>query len=335
MKTKFNKFERVAGLFVMGAAGGALFALFGIAAQRGWFDAKETFRTTLKSAEGVRVGTQVVMAGLRAGSVTRVEFQKDNEIRVEFQIGEKFVSRVRADSVAHVVRPFIIGEKVLELTVGSEAAQRVIAGDSIPSEPTADIMDLVSGRALAPYLATMSRMMENLRYVAEAFLDKERSRALVKAFDELGPLLRNSNKLLAETRSIVEHANRKQQIATMLDGLAEVTAELRKAIPSAREQGPELARDLGVIARNMAVMTEELQKAMPVVHEMAPELPRASRRALEALDETVVTLKALQKSFLLRGSAREVREEELAKAKAKSDADRRPAADGAPKPAGP
>jgi phospholipid/cholesterol/gamma-HCH transport system substrate-binding protein len=43
---------------------------------------------------------------------------------------------------------------------------------------------------------------------------------------------------------------------------------------------------------------------------MAPELPHASARALEALDETVVTLKALQKSFVLRGSVKEVREEE-------------------------
>ncbi len=51
---------------------------------------------------------------------------------------------------------------------------------------------------------------------------------------------------------------------------------------------------------------------------MGPELPRTSKRAIEALDETVVTLKALQKSFLLRGSVQEVRTEE-------ADRERKPA----------
>jgi hypothetical protein len=60
---------------------------------------------------------------------------------------------------------------------------------------------------------------------------------------------------------------------------------------------------------------------------------------LEALDETVVTLKALQKSFLLRGSAAEVREEEALsraaiekqkeKPKEKQDESRIPATEGA------
>jgi phospholipid/cholesterol/gamma-HCH transport system substrate-binding protein len=39
-------------------------------------------------------------------------------------------------------------------------------------------------------------------------------------------------------------------------------------------------------------------------------LPRATKRAVEALDEMVVTLKALQKSFLLSGKVKDVKEEE-------------------------
>ena len=328
--TKFNKYERVAGLFVLGAVGGAIFALFGMAMQRGWFDAKTELETSLKSADGVRVGTSVIMAGLRAGSVTRIELQRDNEIRVSFEIADKFLSRVRDDSVARVVRPFVIGEKVLELTVGAETSAAVVAGQKIQSEPTADLMDLISGRTLAPYLASLGKMMENLRFVAEALLAPERSRQIVKIFDELAPLLRNSNSLLRETNAIVSQVNKKQQLVTMISGLAEMTAELRRALPAARAQAPELARDLSKIARNMAVMSDELQKALPLMRDAVPELPRASRRALEALDETVVTLKALQKSFLLRGNAREVREEEALADRRREAQERKPAAE-APK----
>ena len=54
-------------------------------------------------------------------------------------------------------------------------------------------------------------------------------------------------------------------------------------------------------------MTKALAPAFDSVGE---ELPRASLRALEALDEAVVLLKAMQKTFLLSGKVEDVREEE-------------------------
>lgn len=327
MKAKFNKFERVAGLFVFGAMGGAIAAFVGVAIQRGWFETKVQLETSLKSAEGVHIGTQVVIAGLRAGGVTQIELKSDNEVRVRFEVSEKFMSRIREDSVVHVLRPFVIGEKVIEVAVGGHDARPVYAGESLRAEPTVDLMELVSGRSLGPYLQTIAKLMDNLKFVADAFLDPKRSRAIVGMFDEMAPLLRNANSLLSETNSIVKQTNKKNQLAQMIVGLTEITAELRSALPAVREQAPQMAQDLAKIAKNMAVLTDELQKAMPMVAQMAPEIPRASKRALEALDETVVVLKALQKSFLLSGNAREVREEEAAaKQKAKAS-ERAPAAD--------
>jgi phospholipid/cholesterol/gamma-HCH transport system substrate-binding protein len=49
-------------------------------------------------------------------------------------------------------------------------------------------------------------------------------------------------------------------------------------------------------------------------------MPRVAKRLVEALDEAVVVLKAVQKSFLLSGKAEEVREEE-----AERDKKRQPA----------
>ncbi len=54
----------------------------------------------------------------------------------------------------------------------------------------------------------------------------------------------------------------------------------------------------------------EFQKLTPAIAVIAPELPRTTKRAVEALDETVVLLKAMQRSFLLRGKVEEIRQEE-------------------------
>lgn len=310
MKVKFNKFERVAGLFVLAAIVGTVASMLAVAVRRGWFEPKVDLETSFVSADGIHIGTVVQMAGLRAGSVEAVELKSNNQILVRFRISRKFHEKVRDDSVVRVMRPFIIGEKVLDISVGGENGQFVAENASLPSEESADIMDLLNGRKLAPHLATLSQMMENLKFVAEAFLDPERSKNIVKIFDEMRPLVQNMNAMAKETTNLLRKGNKNDQMATAIGNLAVLSNELARVVPEFTKNSPELAADLAKIAKNTAILTEEMQKFMPLLSQMAPELPRASGRAIEALDETVVTLKALQKSFLLRGNVKEVRDEE-------------------------
>lgn len=322
MKVKFNHFERVAGLFVIVAAMGLLVFALAVAIQRGVFEPKVRLQTTLENADGVREGTIVAMQGLRIGQVDEVELISSEEVFVSFRIGKKYLSKIRSDSVVRAVRPFIIGEKTLEITIGSISSPPAVENAMLRSMPSADIMDILSGRAVGPYVEILGKMTENLKFVAEAFMDPKRSRSLVKMFDEMGPLVRNASALTGEAHTLLKAANKDQQLVKVIGNLVDITNELHKAMPEISKQSPEMLGHLSKIARNMAVLTDELQKTLPAMQKLAPEIPRASERAIEALDETVVTLKALQKSFLLRGNAREVREEEAIARKVKEEAEK-------------
>lgn len=310
MKIKFNIYERVAGIFVLTAIVGTLVVGLGVAIKRGWFEPKIAFRTTLPSADGLHMGTLVQVAGLRAGSVDSIELKSSNEVIVTFEISRKYSHLVRHDSEVRVMRPFVIGEKVLELTVGTDAAPAAAEGHMLVAGESMDLLDLMSGRKMAPYLATLGQMMENLKFVAEAFLDPKRSRSIVQIFDELAPLVRNTGSITREVAGILKEVNKKNQLTETINNLASITKELNKVVPQLTQTAPQLGHDLGKISTNLAVLTEEMNKVLPVFSEMAPEFPRVSRRAIEALDETVITLKAMQKSFLLRGSVKDVKEEE-------------------------
>lgn len=323
MKIKFNKFERIAGLFVVTAITGVFASMVGVAVRRGWFEPKVDLETTFKSADGIHAGTVVQMAGLRAGSVGSVELKSNNEILVRFRISQKFHQKIRSDSVVRVMRPFIIGEKVLDISVGAEGGRVMAENSALPSEESADIMDLLNGRKLGPHLVTLGEMTKNLKFVAEAFLDPERSKNIVKIFDEMRPLVQNMNAMAKETTNLLRKGNKNDQLGVALGNLATLSNELARVVPEFTKNSPELAADLAKIAKNTAILTEEMQKFVPLMSKMAPELPKASDRALEALDETVVTLKALQKSFLLRGSVKEVREEESQRAPS-AEPDKRP-----------
>lgn len=278
MTIKFGKFEKIAGLFVLLAIVGTVTASVIVAVKQGWFANKIELKTTFQSGDGLHVGTVVQMAGLRAGSVTKVSLEANDEITVYFEIQEEFFNRVKTDSVAQVVRPFVIGEKAIDISVGSKTANAVAVGALVPSKASMDVMDLLSGRELGQYLETMKNMAENLRFLAENLFSPARSKSMVEIIDELLPTLKRVNKMAVEMTLLSQMLTDNKQIS--------------------------------VAVKNANSLMEELHLLTPALRTAAPVLPQTTRRTIEAIDELVVTLKALQKNFMLRGKVEEVRDEE-------------------------
>lgn len=290
MKVKFNHFERVAGLFVITAVVGAIMFTAGTAIKKGWFSRKVAYRTEVQSAEAIHSGTPVNISGLRAGEVVEVELLSASKVIIHFEILEKYKTHIRKDSVVQIVRPFIIGDKALDISVGSDTEEEVEPGALLVSAASFDMMDLVSGRKLGPFLGSLEGLMTNLSTLAKAFADPRRTEAFIKMFDRVDPLLTNMNKMSLEVTSLVK--------------------DLNAVIPEMRKFSPQLGQDLARLVSELNTLTANLSPALKAV---GPELPQASRRALEALDETVVTLKAIQRSFILSGKVKDVREEENAR----------------------
>ena len=143
-------------------------------------------------------------------------------------------------------------------------------------------------------------------------------------FDDVQPLVKNMVGVTGEMSAAMHAMNQKNQLTHMMDNIVQMSDEVNLMLPQFRKSSPQMADDLGKITHSVAVLSVQLEKTLPLLAAVTPDLPKATRRAFEALDETVVTLKALQKSFLIRGSVREVRQEELAQEKNEID-DRLPA----------
>jgi phospholipid/cholesterol/gamma-HCH transport system substrate-binding protein len=316
MAVKLTRFERVAGIFVLFALGAFLLSLVGIAAKQGWFESHVEYFTQFQSGEGLHAGTTVQISGLKAGEIEDVELTSDNQVRVRLSITKKFEEKIRRDSVAQLVRPFLIGERILEISVGSGVSPVLAARETIPSQENIDLMTVLSGRQMNQYITTFAGMFENLRVLAEAFLDKDRTQTLVQMFDRLDPLIKNLNSMSVEMVKLSKQATHDDQLKVVLGQLAVTTQELNRMLPAMNEQSPKLAQNMAKLVDNMAELSEQFKVVIPALTAIAPDLPHASRRAVEALDETVVLVKALQKSFLVRGNVEDVREKEAKEAEA-------------------
>lgn len=310
MKVKFNRFEKVAGLFVGLAVLGFVFATLGVAIKKGWFSSKVDFSTTMTTADGIHPGTLVQISGLRAGAVDDVELISATEVKVRFHVLDKFEHQIRQDSVVQVFRPFIIGEKVLEVTVGEKDQPQMQAKSELPLRPTFDVMDLLGGRKMNAFVSTFDRMAESIRIFAEAFADPERSRALVAMVDHMAPLIKNLNTMSLQVTKVTDTALKEKRLETMLSNLSEMTDTMNQILPQFAEEAPDLGRQMAQVVQNLNVLTGEFKKLTPAISEIAPDLPRTTRRAVEALDETVVVLKAIQRSWFFRSNVKDIKKEE-------------------------
>lgn len=281
-KIRLTHYERVAGLFVVAAIAGCLVAAVSVAIKQGWFEDKIRFQTYFENADGLHEGTVVQMAGLRAGSVTEVQLENDNKIKVSFYVLGKFRDKVKEDSSAQLIRPFLIGDRMLDVSVGSAELAPLAEMSNIPSQEATDVMSLLSGKKLGLYMSQTAQMLENLKTVMEAFLSKDRTQNMVKIFDKLNPLIENMNTMSVEVTKLSKQATDQNNMKAVMMNVATLTSELNKTIPQ---------------------LTEALK-------EVGPDMPKTARRAVEALDEATVLIKAMQKSMLLRSNVEEVRLEE-------------------------
>lgn len=281
-KLRLTHFERVAGLFILVALLGGLVTIVSAGIKQGWFSDKVKYYTYFENADGLHQGTNVLMSGLHAGAVDDIELEADNKIRVNFHVLSKFKNKVKTDSVAQLVRPFVIGERSMDLSVGSTEANVLNEGEKVTSHESLDLMQVLGGKNLSLYMKDTGAMLSNLKKVLEAFLSEDRTGKMVQIFDQLSPLISNMNTMSVEVTKLSKQATDADHMRLMM--------------------------------KNVVLLTQELNKTMPVVaeamKEMGPEMPQTAKRAVEALNEATILIKAMQKSLLLRSNVQEVREEE-------------------------
>lgn len=291
-KLRLTHFERVAGLFILVAILGGLVTIVSAGIKQGWFSDKVKYYTYFENAEGLHQGTNVLMSGLQAGAVDEIELEADNKIKVHFHVLSKFKNKVKTDSVAQLVRPFVIGERSMDISVGSPEADVLKEGAQVISQENLDLMQVLGGKNLSLYLKDTGAMMSNLKNVLEAFLSQDRTDKMVQIFDQLSPLIQNMNTMSVEVTKLSQQATDADHMRLMM--------------------------------KNVVILTQELNKTMPAMaeamKEMGPEMPQTARRAVEALNEATILIKAMQKSLLLRSNVQEVRDEEKSRLPAsKSD----------------
>lgn len=110
------------------------------------FGSNYRVRSEFENVAGLSAGADVRVGGTRKGTVRSIQLPKtpDGRVMVTMDLAKETQSIVKRDSVAAIQSEGLLGDKFVEISFGSEDAERLKGGETIDSEPPLDISDLLN-----------------------------------------------------------------------------------------------------------------------------------------------------------------------------------------------
>lgn len=128
------------GVFVLVALAVFVGLVYFLGRQAGLFERQYHLVAGFTQIGGLVEGATVRLAGVPVGRVTAIRLPESGaaKVRVELSLVRRVQSRVRADSVARIETLGILGDKIVEVTLGSPGAPALAAGAELATEEPLD-----------------------------------------------------------------------------------------------------------------------------------------------------------------------------------------------------
>jgi phospholipid/cholesterol/gamma-HCH transport system substrate-binding protein len=261
------------GVFVVGAIALVVVVLIVFAGLR-WFSPRDKYHVRVDdSVFGLEPGAQVLMNGIRIGTVDGMRVMPDDPRMVDITIAVKRGQPIKADTEALLKFVGITGLKVIDLRGGSPAAATLPPGSVIPTGET--MLDEVSRRG-KELLDHSDELMKQAQAVLE--LTKTTMTNVAEVTDPAG-------EIMVHTKTTA--ANLARATASLDAMVRENRAAIRgslDAVNRAASSAAELTADLdGVVRDNQQTLRSTLadvRQASRSFRELARELKQRPSRLL-------------------------------------------------------
>ena len=225
------------GVFVLVALAVFLGLVYALGARARLFEARYTIHADFTEVGGLVEGATVRLAGVQIGRVTGVHLpgEPGGKVRVDLTIARRYSDRIRKNSIARIETQGLLGDKIVEITVGNATAPPVALGEVLAARDPADFGRMIAAGAetakdvgaLAAALRETAETVNQSKLIEDAattvnklgrVVDQvEHGRGWAHALVYEEPLaLRRLNQLIATTQTLVERVEKGQGAAGVL-----------------------------------------------------------------------------------------------------------------------
>ena len=225
-----NRTSLIVGSFALAALGALALAILSLSSQEGVFSERYRLVGYYENVQGLIPNAPVWLAGTRVGRVESVNFgtRPDGKpaVKVVLQLDEDVRERIRADSTASIGTIGLLGDRYVEISLGSQGEPPLEDGAEITIANPANIARVIdTGTMALDNIATLAR---NLNTVVVGFQGDKGSKGLVDSVESVADILNEIQHGRGLLHSLIYDENEGGGMASLNQSLATFEAILKE-----------------------------------------------------------------------------------------------------------
>lgn len=257
----------ITGLFLFGLV------VFLLGQERNLFASSLDYKTSFSDVQGLKPGAPVRMGGIDVGQVSAVGYDPkhpdDSTIYVTFWIRKVDAPRIRMDTKAKVANKGLLGDKMVELTLGS--ADVAPPGTQLEGEAPSDMFGKLGGMA-----DKAEAVLDNVEKATRPLGDEKLHKDIQGSIASMNHILNEVAHGQGYPAKLLNDPQEAARISRAIENLEKTTNEAQLAIKDIR----------GVVGR--------VQTGPGFAHDVIYDQPRGLNEVASAANEVALTLKGVR-----------------------------------------
>lgn len=308
MRLQYSTMERMTGAFILLTLIVFLFTVAVVGRGKNWFRKHVVYYTTFEEGYNLVSGSRVKLLGTDIGSVTDVLLTKSNKVKVKVNVLAEYASRIRANSVATVESPTVIGSEYINIRPGTSKAAVIPPEGLIPSKEKKKFTEYLEQYEIGAKLEYIGKILEDLAQITDqlkdpkgpffgTFSNLQQITGTVEAGEgSLGRVIKSDElyeHIQAELDAIDTFVATLQETADHLVRAGANIEEGSEHLEKATREGPEMVDKTQELLDRLLRVTLIMEKVMT-------EVPEISAQAREGMQEVNRILDSVKENFLIR-----------------------------------
>lgn len=304
---RFKHLERKIGIFIAVALLGVVIAAVIFGVKNDFFTKKYNLHFTVDRGTGFTKGMSVKLSGFRIGRVTSIALNEQAMVDISIEIDRTYRTWIRSDSTVKLVKEGLVGDNIVDVSVGSPEKPELKNSDAIMYIKTKGLDELADeiAQKVKPVLI---EIRDIIGYINNP--DGE----LKKTIRNVELLTRNlegtrqkTDTLLASTTSNINLVT--NRATTMLDTTTKkvdsidvepILTRVNSALEQIDNKLPPLLDKADVTMVNVSKISQETRL---LSEKTFPKIPGIASQVEDVMFSTDRLLNSLQNTWLLRDNS--------------------------------
>ncbi|MBW2391964.1 MAG: hypothetical protein DRG34_02435 [Deltaproteobacteria bacterium] len=301
MRLQYSTMERMTGAFILLTLIVFLFTVAVVGRGKNWFRKHVVYYTAFEEGYNLVSGSRVKLLGTDIGSVTAVLLTKSNKVKVRVKVLAEYASRIRANSVATVESPTVIGSEYINIRPGTSKAAVIPPEGLIPTKEKKKFTEYLEEYEIGAKLEHFGKILEDLAQITDQLKDPKGP--FFGTFSNLQQITGTVEAGEGSLGRLIKSDELYEHMDTFVATLQETADYLVRAgvnIEKGSEHLEKATREAPEMVDKTQELLDRLLKVQVILEKVMMEVPEISAQAREGMQEVNRILDSVKENFLIR-----------------------------------